>query len=866
MRNCFVRAVAATATAFLATGAMSESPRGEQLFYRMLGSRTNAPLLPKSRTACTREGAERTGSTGMSDSGFTEYPFCSGKVSYTFVEKYAYFPRIASGIAIAPGRVNAGDILIDHVYEPDGCVWGPSGREFIQTFVASGRELVSVTLLVASEPGAFRAAPIEGGPDGRQVGPAKTFYSGHSLETGTARWTAGEAPLAPGGSYAIRLWREDGQSWKPYLHSTGNAYDDGLLYVDGVARPESDLAAWIIEEPPGLSRAIIENADGDGWVYDTTGIVLIPRTPNVRLVSVRVSPVAGKACDMVLRIWSTGSEPGLVAGPKRCLSGGGKDEPHPAHFLFAADELKVVAGEPYRMELFTVPYKAKLPDPKKVQIVPRDIQVRVYGEPEPGALPAIANLAARFDEEKLLRLSWVVSFPCPTHIEISRVGSSDREAFDLESGASEAVIPKLWPGHDYDFRLEATGPTGLRWKTPVYRVRVPGGPHPPPPPYMYPEHPHALVHLAPPPLPHPPDWGVIRFRERVAVANADFENGLEGWSVDPKGVIYAAGNEHGISPPVGRKMAGWSHQAGEKREQVFETSNLYQKVATKPGHQYLLSARACTAVGKGGPRGDTRMRFFADPNGGTDFGDANSSQWYWTDGRWLRFQHRWVATSEQATIGAGFFRWRDLDIASAYVDHVLVFDLGFVPKTAAEPPARARGVPGVVLSGSRVEASERVEAELSAPPGYVITGLGARAAGDNITTMRIRICPLLPDGSLGEPEEMLSGWEPDAGLEANIDLPEGYVATGFGGRIAPEWDVKTFAVWGRPLLPGGALGEEKEFRAGIEPNGGLERKVRLEEGRVLISAGLRCAFNDVAGISARSAKILRTATARRDSR
>jgi len=384
---------------FLATEGRSESPPGKQLFYRMLGSRTNSPLLPKTRTVWTQEGSERTGSTGMADSGFTEYPFCCGKISYTFVEKYAYFPRIASSLPVAPDRINTGDILIDHVYEPDGCVWGPSGREFIQTFVASGRELVSVSLLVASEPGAFRAALLEGGPDGR----------------------------------------------------------------------------------------------------------------------------------------------------------------------------------------------------------------------------------------------------------------------------------------------------------------------------------------------------------------------------------------------------------------------------------------------------------------------------------WLRFEHRWVARSQQTTVGMGFFRWRDLDLASAYVDHVRVFDLGPAPKTRDDPPVRPRGIPRVVLSGPRVEASERVEAELSAPPGYVITGIGARAAGDNVTTMRIRICPLLTDGTMGAPEEMLGGWELDAGLEANIDLPDGYVATGFGGRIAPEWDVKTFAVWGRPLLPDGTLGDEKEFRAGVEPNGGLERKVRLEEGRVLISAGLRCAFNDVAGISARSARIVRTATSQSDS-
>ena len=108
---------------------------------------------------------------------------------------------------------------------------------------------------------------------------------------------------------------------------------------------------------------------------------------------------------------------------------------------------------------------------------------------------------------------------------------------------------------------------------------------------------------------------------------------------------------------------------------------------------------------------------------------------------------------------------------------------------------------------------------------------------------------------------LLAGWEPDAGLEADIDLPDGYVATGFGARIAPEWDVKTLALWGRPLMPDGSFGAEKEFRGGIQPEGGLEAQVRLEDGRVLSSAGLRCSLNDVKGIRATSVRLIATAAA-----
>ncbi len=114
---------------------------------------------------------------------------------------------------------------------------------------------------------------------------------------------------------------------------------------------------------------------------------------------------------------------------------------------------------------------------------------------------------------------------------------------------------------------------------------------------------------------------------------------------------------------------------------------------------------------------------------------------------------------------------------------------------------------------------------------------------------------LLPDGSLGAAMEMRGGWEPDSHLEARVELPEGYVATGFGAGIAPEWDVKRLGVWARPLRPDGSLGEEKLFRGGIDHKSGFEQTIRLEQGRVLVSAGLNCMLNDVNKIKGDSAEV-----------
>ncbi len=304
----------AWATASAGADADPRRTKGTRLFFRVLGSETNAPILPKTRSAWTQDRQVRTGTTGMSDHGFTEYPFCSGTMDFTFVQQHAFYPRLVSGAQADANGINTADIVMDHVYEPDGCVWGLTGREFVQTFTATRPELVSMTLLVASEPDRFRASLVEGGAVGRQIGPSKTFASGHSMTWGTATWEAGQAPLVPGRTYGLRIRRADGKPWTPYLHATGNAYEGGLLYVDGRPRPESDLAVWIVEEPPDLRRALVMHADEAGWVYGRTRVTFVPRTPNVRLISLTVSPVTTQErkqgyCDLVAVVRSEDGEP-----------------------------------------------------------------------------------------------------------------------------------------------------------------------------------------------------------------------------------------------------------------------------------------------------------------------------------------------------------------------------------------------------------------------------------------------------------------------------------------------------------------------------------------------------------------------------
>lgn len=822
--------------------------RGKQLFFRLLGAKTNAPILPKTHSAWTHDGIAVTGHTGMADEGFTEFPFCFGRMDFTFLENCAIYPRLISDVPADETGVNTADILMDHVYQPDGCVWGLSGKTFVQTFTATNTELVSITLLVASEPGRFKAALLEDGPGGRQIGPARPFSSGHSMTWGWARWKAGQAPLEPGRTYGIKIRRTDGAPFSPYLHATGNAYDGGMLHVDGRPHPESDLAAWIVQEPPDLKRSMVKNSDDDGWVFNTQRVTILPRTPNIRLITATVRPVAGPACDLVLTIFNGKGK--CIAGPKQSLATGPAGGERTAPFLFARDELGVSPGEPYHATIFTVPHKTEVPDLDSVKKVSRDMRLFVYGEPEPGTQPVIFNLKHRFQSQSRLALCWTEPFPCPKTIQTWGLGPHGNKTFHVDAGITKAVIPRLWAGHEYRFKLTATGPTGMTWETPDYLVRMPRKDVTPisqTPPYH-----KAFVTLAPQKNTQPPAYEMLRYRKEVAITNFGFEEGLAGWTASPGNIIgtpdlgwgsQSREKKLGINTKWGDRAAGFTHCAGKQREQVFQESGLSQMIKTTPGHTYILAAMIRTAV-KNGPQGDTRVRLFNRDGG--QAGIKNASQWYWTDGRWMRFQHEWKAAADTSSIGVDFFRWRDLDQADAYVDEIHVYDLGKLPKTREDPPA---------FADPRMESDPTVEAFLQAPPGHVITGIGARAHYDNITTLWLKVQPLLPDGTLGEAEQLRGGWEADSHLEARVELPPGHVATGFGAGIAPEWDVKRLRVWGRPLLPGGALGEEKEFRGGQDLQGGCEKVIRLAPGRILISAGLNCMFNDVNKIKGASARL-----------
>ncbi len=164
---------------------------------------------------------------------------------------------------------------------------------------------------------------------------------------------------------------------------------------------------------------------------------------------------------------------------------------------------------------------------------------------------------------------------------------------------------------------------------------------------------------------------------------------------------------------------------------------------------------------------------------------------------------------------------------------------------------------GLHLDGRKLEFSERTRVQSIAPPGYVITGVSLRAAEGEITTLWMTVRKLNEDCTLGDPLTAVEGWYPVHEYEAEVKLPEGYVAVGIGLSMTFVSDIADLCLWGAPLKPDGSLGEIKEFRSGKKsaPGQALQRSVQASPGHVLTGMGFRTNEGETLGIMAISAKL-----------
>ncbi len=135
-----------------------------------------------------------------------------------------------------------------------------SFAELIQTFVTRGQELRIAQMMLAGQEGYVMRVSVHqwsgSYPPGPQVGVAKHAEMSASLLQG-AVWGPAEAPLSPGGTYAVRFVRADGQPFAIYGDS--DDYSQGQAYFDGTPENGIDIRGCIVTRQRDLGDIVLTN-------------------------------------------------------------------------------------------------------------------------------------------------------------------------------------------------------------------------------------------------------------------------------------------------------------------------------------------------------------------------------------------------------------------------------------------------------------------------------------------------------------------------------------------------------------------------------------------------------------------------------
>lgn len=645
------------------------------------------------------------GTTGMGR-GATELRVGEGGVSFALEDAAGIWPPIAYN---CPPRGEGGpetalDLTFGWVYVPDGLAWTQDGgRAYAQTFVAEGPELVSVRCRVASAPKPIEVTLHRDGPDGPQIGATHTFKAGGAA-WGEVYWEPGDAPTTPGRTYCVVLRPADGGEWSPFVHAQGNCYEGGYAFVDGVPLPQTDLCLLISNPGDGYIRHVpfpnSARAAGE-WSDVAHGQRFLARGANLILAFVelehRKAHETKHGDPGVFLVIRRDGPDGEAIGPRMNIGalGGKPGDTNRRGVPYAPDSVPLQAGQTYFAGVETG-------DGEPLQEC--RVRARLYGELVAGSHPTVANIWTGRIFPDSIEIVWRKGNPSTATLEYGEPGGGVIGAAEEMGGEGWAVLTDLEPDTTYQFRLTASSPEGYRYTSPWYlvRTRAEDGT------LGKVERVQRFGVFDPFFLPvafAPPGTGRrdIEIEGRsVPMANAGFEDGTEGWSVSD-GIDPATfeGNDR-LRPRGGRRMCGWLRvPEGETRDSDFyKIDRITQEIGVTPGRWYQLSLWALTdepdwtadqwhentwSFPIHEPRCRNRVRGFADPEGGEEFGGANSTQWFSTAGRWRLITREFQARSDRVRIGAEFFHWGRRDWDAAFVDDVRLVELDEAPWDRTKP-------------------------------------------------------------------------------------------------------------------------------------------------------------------------------------
>lgn len=591
------------------------------------------------------------------ENGLRVVTAASGAMVVATTDRHNAWPVITAPVTVGSGATF--DLPVRWVYETDNLVSSQPFTEFGQTFVATGNELERISFFTAADPGDFDIVIRKEGPKGDQVGStcsvANEALSPGGARGGTAAWKPGEVPLEAGKTYYVGIKSRSAKPFSFCLHSTGDAYLGGVAWFNGIPQPNSDLGLLItLQNDTAVKSPVLFPTDNTGWVRHGRGVYFKAQSANVRAAYIELQANnLPKKLDVLIRCSKLNSDSTLVrVGPDKLCGAIADCGVFHAAAVYGPNELPVVPGQTYYLEVIAKGAGSGDPGaaPEDGQAPKLDLRVGIYGEKTPGMTPVIYNQQVKSVTETSVGLSWDGTPGAKARIDYGLSPYDLRFSIDVPKDVTTTEIHPIRPGTTFYFRMTSDTDSGGRFETPVYVARTldsDGKPVENPP---LPKNPDGFMPLAPMDYlieqPAPPAKGVAP----VDMPDGDFARGLTGWTVSP---------DKSAEP----KPASGSEKASVA---VSGESTIYQVVGVRPGRTYILSAELNTDPAENG----AWARLVFDPKGGVDFAGLNSTQWYRTGGRWMRFWQPWKAESKQVTIGVGFTRGK------CEVRNVELFEVG----------------------------------------------------------------------------------------------------------------------------------------------------------------------------------------------
>ena len=659
---------------------------GGFLSGRCVAVNSNTPIESQDVFACARDSEMVLRSkTKKGSFDFGEVP--RGRYSLAFINPWydsgdeMERSGWVSGVVVEDGRrtvvdlAGRWDVLLRGHFRR-GTTWSGDFVEFTQSFIALGRNLIKVSVAVASQPKRIDVSVHRNGPEGPQTGPTRSF---HTMHEGHVFWAGGEAPLVPGERYFVRLRSHDGSPWNPYLCGIGDGYADGMAYFNGVPRPRTDLAINISTDSDGLTTAYagppgfdVERNNLGTPVKHAAGQTFVATGRNVIVAAVPMAIAGIHPESETIGVMRVALREG---GPDGCEIAAARNVPYANNWqgvaLWAPGAAPTVPGETYYLdvslpegaEFFSYAGFDRYPHGTAfrdgIADLERDICARILcGPTEPDSVNLYDVDTTPGDSPESVVVSFRTNRPVTAAVLTShglQVGS-DRSAVDHQMAVPLAGVSDR-------FRIECADGTVSPW----YIALPEGG-----------------VDLAVLDYPVPPDEmrEASELEGRNLLTDGGFEetdeSGLPaGWNVGGKPHGSVTEGEHGIAPPEGKRVFGWSRmrEPDAPRTEFLRTDDVFQEVATRPGESYRTEAWIYTGVEHGNPGdpfdgrdGQVRVRLFARDAGEEDAGEATQS--YCTNNEWLHIKHYWTARSATTEVGASLFQWYDLVRSSAYVDEI----------------------------------------------------------------------------------------------------------------------------------------------------------------------------------------------------